>query len=138
MGIYARTVLYLALLPLALPAAAQSTKNQSTKILMPTSPISLNHQSGTPNTASGYVALDSWVYPGYDRLAALGAVQAAFSGLRPWTRLDCARLLREMEELRGSTGLDDEATDVYTALRSEFSSEFHSLDGHPNAEIQVE
>ena len=133
MGIYARTVFYLALLPLAFPAAAQSTK-----ILMPTSPISLSHPSGTPNTASGYVALDSWVYPAYDRLAALGAVQTAFLGLRPWTRLDCARLLREMEELRGSTGLDDEATGIYAALRSEFSSELHSLDGHPNAEILVE
>src|ERR1700731_158678 len=127
MGIYARTVLYLALLPLAFPAAAQSTK-----ILMPTSPISLNHPTGTPNTASGYVALDSWVYPAYDRLAALGAVQTAFSGLRPWTRL-----LSEMEELRGSAGADDEATEIYAALRSEFSSELHSLDGHSNAEVRV-
>jgi hypothetical protein len=133
MGIYARTVFLLALMPLAFPAAGQNTK-----ILMPTSPISLNHPSGTPNTASGYVALDSWVYPAYDRLAALGAVQTAFSGLRPWTRLDCARLLSEMEELRGSTGADDEATEIYAALRSEFSSELHSLDGHSNAEVRVE
>jgi hypothetical protein len=40
------------------------------------------------NMASPYVALDSWVYPDFDRLAALGAVQTAFAGLRPWTRMD--------------------------------------------------
>ena len=35
--------------------------------------------------ASPYVPLDSWVYPAFDRLAALGVAPTAFAGLRPWT-----------------------------------------------------
>src|SRR6266446_741626 len=42
---------------------------------------------------SPYVPLDSWVYPVLDRLIALGYIHTAILGLRPWTRLECARLV---------------------------------------------
>src|SRR5216684_2653674 len=45
-------------------------------------------RSGSP-----YVPLDSWVYPTLDRLAALGVIHNEFLGMRPWTRLECARLV---------------------------------------------
>src|SRR5215471_9685411 len=50
------------------------------------------------NMASPYVPLDSWVYSTLDRLEALGFVQIGFLGIRPWTRMECARLVVEAEE----------------------------------------
>src|SRR5713226_10338 len=50
------------------------------------------------NLGSPYVPLDSWIYPALGRLAALGFVESGFTGMRPWTRRECARLLSEAEE----------------------------------------
>ena len=44
---------------------------------------------------SPYVPLDSWIYPALERLAALGYVNSAIVGMRPWTRMECARQLGE-------------------------------------------
>src|SRR6185312_7487433 len=52
---------------------------------------------GTPSErASAYVPMDSWVYPAFDRLVALGVTNSAIVGLRPWTRKECARILEEI------------------------------------------
>src|SRR6202521_4715640 len=60
--------------------------------------------SSPANQGSPYVPLDSWIYPSFDRLAALGVIDSGFAGMRPWTRLECARLLREagdrLEEIK--------------------------------------
>jgi membrane-associated phospholipid phosphatase len=48
---------------------------------------------------SAYVPLDSWVYPGLDRLAALGLIPSQTSGLRPWTAAECERQVAEAEGL---------------------------------------
>ena len=50
------------------------------------------------STGSSYVPLDSWVYTALDRLAALGLIPSQTSGLRPWTRAECRRQLREADE----------------------------------------
>src|ERR1700674_4093954 len=60
--------------------------------------------SSPANQGSPYVPLDSWIYPALDRLAAMGLINSAFAGMKPWTRLECARLLREagdrLEEIK--------------------------------------
>src|ERR1700728_5037923 len=43
--------------------------------------------------ASPYVPMDSWVYAAFDRLWALGYAPSAFANLRPWTRMECARII---------------------------------------------
>ncbi len=50
-------------------------------------------QIGSPQ-----VPLGSWVYASFDRLAALGYAPSAFASLRPWTRMECARLVLAAEE----------------------------------------
>jgi hypothetical protein len=55
-------------------------------------------QARDSEMASTYVPLDSWVYPAFEQLAAKGYVQTAFFSLRPWTRLDCARLIEEAKD----------------------------------------
>jgi hypothetical protein len=72
--------------------------------------------------ASAYVPLDNWVYPAFDRLAALGVLNTAILGLKPWTRTECARLLEE-----ASSAVDqlnpDEAWRLYSTLVREFAIE---------------
>lgn len=55
-------------------------------------------QPGASNMASTYVPIESWVYSAFDRLAAETYLPAALLSLRPWTRMDCARLVDEAEE----------------------------------------
>ncbi|MBZ5706793.1 MAG: phosphatase PAP2 family protein [Acidobacteriia bacterium] len=85
------------------------------------------------NMGSPYVPLESWVYPVFDRLAALGYTQTAFVGLRPWTRMECARLVEETaERLRYGGEPGGEAQKLYAALVAEFSDETQRLDGAAN------
>jgi Capsule assembly protein Wzi/PAP2 superfamily len=70
--------------------------------------------------ASNYVPIDSWVYPALDRLASMGFIKSAFASMRPWTRMECARLLDEAEPNVPEQG------DVFRTtqrLREEFAPE---------------
>jgi hypothetical protein len=73
---------------------------------------------------SPYVPIDSWVYPAFDRLAALGVINSNINGLRPWTRAECSRLLAEAQaSIDEDSG--DEGTRLYSALEREFKSELN-------------
>ncbi len=86
------------------------------------------HKMGSP-----FVPLDSWVYPAFERLAALGYVRTAIMGLKPWTRIECARLADEAaEKLEQGGALNQEASQLQARLRQEFSYEFGLLDGNRN------
>ena len=82
---------------------------------------------GFPKAERGspYVPIDSWVYPAFDRLAALGVLNSGIVGLRPWTRNECSRLLEEVAGDVDETN-PDEAYRLYSALAREFAIE---LDG---------
>jgi hypothetical protein len=84
--------------------------------------VSSDRESSRDSESMGstYVPLDSWVYPALDRLAALGYAPTAFAGLRPWTRMECARLLEEMEGQLDGSGDFGEAGRLYKALKMEF------------------
>src|SRR6266576_3511148 len=74
------------------------------------------------NQGSPYVLLDSWIYPAMDRLAAWGAIDSGFAGMRPWTRLECARLLSEaQDQAAGNDPASLEAQQLLAALEQEFS-----------------
>src|SRR6266571_6002885 len=92
------------------------------------------HKMGSP-----FVRLDSWVYPAFERLAALGYVQTAIMGLKPWTRIECARLADEAaEKLEQGGALNQEASQLQARLRQEFSYEFGLLDGNRNLTANVD
>lgn len=89
--------------------------------------------------ASPYVALDSWIYPALQRLIALGYVQSAMLGMRPWTRMQCARLLDDAAtKFPDLATAQDEAGRVYRALNQEFTTETARLDGASNVGAGVE
>jgi membrane-associated phospholipid phosphatase len=93
------------------------------------SALAKDWESGGPqNLGTPYVPLDSWVYPALERLAALGLVDSAFAGMRPWTRRECMRQLAEAEDKLGGAGGDDtQAAQLVEALEHEF---------HPEAEAK--
>src|SRR4029077_17205119 len=91
-------------------------------------------RSGSP-----FVPLDSWVYATLDRLAALGAIHNEFLGMRPWTRLECARLVEEAEESMAERSLDAAvAGSSMQMLASEFAAEKEVLGGGSPREMKLE
>ncbi len=85
------------------------------------------------NMGSPYVPLDSWVYPAFDRLIAMGYIQSAYLGIRPWTRMECARLLEEAGEQIGNADANDaKGQQIYGDLVSEFAVETSRRDGAAN------
>jgi hypothetical protein len=76
-----------------------------------------------------YVTLDSWIYPAFDRLHALGYADTAFMGLRPWTRLSCLHILEQTAQLIERAPDDGEAKRIFAALTKEFGEDGPSLGG---------
>lgn len=87
---------------------------------------------------SPYVPLDSWIYPAMERLAALGYVRTASMGIRPWTRLECARLLGEAAELAPDSDGPPEVQELFGSLSQEFAAESGLMSGERNVHVQVE
>ena len=87
---------------------------------------------------SPYVPLDSWIYPALERLAALGYVRTAILGMRPWTRLECARQVSEAAEQQADADAPSEVQELYDALAREFASEFQLMSSERNLHAQVE
>ncbi len=120
-------------LPIALKVWGQTAKYSLDPAL-----DSNEKQRNPGNMASTYVPLDSWVYPAFDRLAALGYVQTDFAALRPWTRMECARLVLEAED-RAAEESDAEGAALYRSLSNEFALELRREGGAvSNSGIQIE
>ena len=84
--------------------------------------------------------LDSWVYAAFERLAALRYVNTQIMGLKPWTRMECARLTEEAgETLQTGQGLNsEEAARIQTQLAQEFAYEVNLLGGGRNLTANLE
>jgi capsule assembly protein Wzi/PAP2 superfamily protein len=91
------------------------------------------HSMGSP-----YVPLDRWIYPALERLAALGYIDSAIAGMRPWTRIECARQVSEVADRIGDESEGDEAALLYRDLTLEFRHELEMLGGGDNAELRLE
>jgi hypothetical protein len=90
------------------------------------------------NMGSPYVPMDSWVYSAFERLAAMGYVNSGMFGMRPWTRLECARLLNESENNRIDDSNSSEAAKTYVQLSKEFAGELEEMSGGENRGAKVE
>src|SRR5713226_9219179 len=80
-----------------------------------------DENSSPANQGSPYVPLDSWIYPALDRLIGMGMVDSGFSGVRPWTRSECTRMLTEASDR--IDGGPAEAQKTYQLLETEFREE---------------
>jgi membrane-associated phospholipid phosphatase len=92
------------------------------------------------NMGSPYVPLDSWVYPAMERLIAQKYIDSADLGMRPWTRMECARLLIEEanKRLEDDSENDSQPKRIYAALADEFSDEIARLDGAANLDLNLD
>ena len=93
--------------------ARAQTPNQSTPS------VDADPDSDDDTQGSTYVPVDSWIYPALDRLRALGYLDSAFLGLRPWTRLSIAHMLQLSADPIESDANDDEAKAIYLAVLHE-------------------
>jgi len=80
------------------------------------------------SVGSTNVPMDSWIYPALERLANLGLIPTQNVGIRPWTRQECLRQLRQAQEISDrispdSPGLVAEARRLMTDLDRELSKE---------------
>ena len=91
---------------------------------------------GTRFMGSSYVPLDSWVYPALERLAALGYIQSESLSIRPWTRLECTRLLKEASERVAEA--PTQVQQLYDSLSKEFGYESDLMNGERNLNVQFE
>lgn len=96
------------------------------------------HETG--NMGSPNVPLDSWIYPAMERLIALGYIQSANLGMRPWTRMECARLLKDeaARRLQDDDRQVESAQKIYTTLADEFKDETKRLNGDTNLGIDLD
>jgi hypothetical protein len=94
------------------------------------------------NMSSPDVPPDSWVYPAFERLQALGYIHSGYLGMRPWTRMECARLLEEANGKIGNAedpGREDgQGEKIYTALAEEFGQETARLNGAANLGVSLD
>jgi membrane-associated phospholipid phosphatase len=91
------------------------------------------------NFASVNVPLDSWIYPAMERLIGNGYIDTAFLGLRPWTRMSCARMLVEMNsKVEFHTDVPSEIWKLKKVLDEEFAPELATLDGRPSESLQLD
>lgn len=92
----------------------------------------------TDTQGSVYVPLDNWVYPALDRLHALGYIDTAYLGLRPWTRASIAHMLERTSERIESDANNDEAQTIYFALVREFRPDIDRGGGDAPARAELE
>jgi hypothetical protein len=90
------------------------------------------------NMGSPYVPLDSWIYPALDRLVALGYIRTAYLGIRPWTRMECARMLEDAGERIADEDSPGIVEPIYRELSREFAQENARWDGSRNLGADVE
>ena len=88
------------------------------------------HSAGTV-----FVPIDSWVYPAFDRLGGLGFTSTALTGLRPWTRVECARLARQADAKMRTSYASAAARELLGALEQEFAPEIQI---NASSELRVE
>ena len=78
---------------------------------------------------SPYVPLDSWIYPAIERLAAQGFINTEFLGTRPWTRIECALLIRQADDRIADEDIPlSDSSGIYQTLSEEFSSDINALE----------
>ena len=93
--------------------------------------------------ASIFQPLDSWVYPALEQLSALGYVTTAMTGMRPWPRIECARLVEEASDALQKSILEDHrpselAVRLHAALEREFDFELEVLGGARTRSLRLE
>ena len=67
---------------------------------VPESPDDQSSTNADPDHfGSANVPMDSWVYPALERLADMGYIPSQDVSIRPWSRLECQRQMKQAQDL---------------------------------------
>ena len=80
-------------------------------------------------TGSTYIPMDSWVYSALERLAAMGAVPSQGASIRPWTRAEARRQLKEARSSLNSRDLNLNEDATTSKLISDLEQELREANG---------
>jgi hypothetical protein len=78
------------------------------------------------HTGSSFIPMDSWIYPTLERLAAMGLIPSQGISIRPWTRQECRRQLREAKDIL--FGFGDLDYPVNASIRAEAERSISDLE----------
>ncbi len=95
----------------------------------------------TDRNGSTFVPMDSWIYPALERLSNLGVIPSQSVSIRPWTRQECRRQLRQAEDLLFGFGsldvdLDSGAKQEAARLLPELERQLEEPDGTATAVLE--
>ena len=103
--------------PTAIPSVAPTPAQASLRGLGGRTRTGAAPAVDSDRVGSTDVPMDSWMYPALERLAAMGLIPSQSIAIRPWTRQECRRQVREAEDtLFGFGSLD---VDVDGGARAE-------------------
>ena len=105
----------------------KNQQNSLTRMLRERSKTGMMVDQHTSSIGSVYVPIDSWIYPALSRLQALGYIDFAYLGLRPWTRSSITNMLDQTERAINSAPNDEEAHEIYLAVRREVDPGSHNF-----------
>jgi hypothetical protein len=115
-----KRALCLALFGILLPAALGET-------FVPCGNLLPDYDPYAEARGSTYVPMDSWIYPAMDRLHALGQVDIAYIGMKPWTRLSIVHMLEAASSRMEETTADSDACRIYHSVQRELQPDVDSL-----------
>jgi hypothetical protein len=90
--------------------------NWFTELLQERSKAGMMVDQHTSSVGSTYVPIDSWIYPALDRLQALGYIDFAYFGLRPWTRSSIVTMLNQTQ--RTIESAPNDGSDIVRTVRT--------------------
>lgn len=121
----------------AMAASAQNTKPAHGNTQpSPSDAAATATPDQTSTAGSPYVPVDSWIYDAIDRLYALGYVDTAYLGLRPWTRMSIAHMLERSTPAIEAASNDQQAQEIYLVLMREFQADVERAIGVPRFHVQ--
>lgn len=80
--------------------------------------------------------MDSWIYPALERLAALGYIPTQSVLIRPWTRNECRRQVKDAQQNLQDGSDGDSSTDEGNRILSDLIKEFNDQPGSSSAVLE--
>jgi hypothetical protein len=90
-------------------------------------PLPSAQDEDAPVMGSTYVPMDNWMYPALDRLYALGQIDTAYLGMRPWTRVSIVHMLEAGSNKISETAEDSDACRIYHAVSEELKPDMERM-----------
>lgn len=105
----------------SVPASTLPSEEHVAKVAGSSNTVNEDHLGSTN------VPMDSWIYPALERLGSMGLIPFQSVGIRPWTRQECRRQVRQAKEILAGVhgsyydvdeGIQNEAEDLIPQLEA--------------------